>query len=201
MGLIAGSIYCGLMTGIFEVGVTLAAALIWRRLAADPNRAVAVGIGAGAFEALLLGLAAAAGPLVASAVGQGDQVLQALSGASASTSLFWLVGPVERVIAIAAHTAARVLVLQAVAKRVWLGFWAGFAWLSAVDLIAGVALLTGMTRAGSLWRIELMILPFGLLGIPIIRSALRRWPAPAAEAPVAIADPQTAHEADAARSG
>jgi hypothetical protein len=44
------------------------------------------------------------------------------------------------------------------------------------------------------------VLPFGLLSIPIIRSALRRWPATAAEGPMAIADPQSAHEADAARS-
>ena len=34
------------------------AALIWRCLAANPARAVAVGLGAGAFEAVLLGLGA-----------------------------------------------------------------------------------------------------------------------------------------------
>ena len=176
VGLAAGIIYCGLMTGIFEIGVTLAAALIWRRLAAEPNRAVAVGLGAGAFEALLLGLTAAAGCLMAVAAGQGDAVLQALAGPSAHTPLFWLVGPIERVIAMAAHTAARVLVLQAVACRTWFGFWAGFAWLSLVDLLAGVALLTGMTTWGSLWWTELMILPFGILAIPLIRYACPRWP-------------------------
>lgn len=35
------------MMGIFEIGVTLAAALVWRRLAANPTWAVAVGLGAG----------------------------------------------------------------------------------------------------------------------------------------------------------
>jgi uncharacterized membrane protein YhfC len=183
IGLAAGIIYCGLMTGIFEIGVTLAAALIWRRLAAEPNRAVAVGLGAGAFEALLVGLAASAGCLIAVAVGKGDQVLQALAGPSVSTPLLWLVGPAERVIAIAAHTAARVLVLQAVAGRTWLGFWVGFTWLSIVDLLAGLALLTGMTKSSSLWWIELMILPFGILGIPLIRYALARWPRPAPALP------------------
>jgi uncharacterized membrane protein YhfC len=176
LGLAAGIIYCGLMTGIFEIGATLAAALIWRRLAVEPNRAVAVGLGAGAFEALLVGLTAFAGCLIAVAVGQGDRVLQALAGPSASTPLLWLVGPVERVIAIAAHTAARVLVLQAVAHRRWLGFWGGFAWLSMVDLLAGVALLTGMTKSSSLWWTELMILPFGILAMPLIRYACARWP-------------------------
>src|ERR1044071_2389733 len=48
-GLAAGILYCGLMTGVFEIGITLAAALAWRRLAAEPSRAVAVGLGAGAF--------------------------------------------------------------------------------------------------------------------------------------------------------
>src|SRR5690242_8354492 len=43
-GLTVGVFYCGVMTGIFEIGITLAAALIWRRLAANPARAVAVGL-------------------------------------------------------------------------------------------------------------------------------------------------------------
>jgi uncharacterized membrane protein YhfC len=181
-GLVAGCLYCGLMTGIFEIGATLAAALIWRPLAAEPKRAVAVGLGAGAFEALLLGLASAVGCLVALAAGQGDQVLESLAGLSATTPLFWLAGPIERVIAIATHTAARVLVLQSVARRGWFGFWAGFTWLSVMDLVAGAALLTGMTKSGSVWWIELMILPLGLLSIPLIQFALPRWPQPVKEA-------------------
>jgi uncharacterized membrane protein YhfC len=171
-----GAAYCGLMTGVFEIGVTLAAALVWRRLAAEPARAVAVGLGAGAFEALLLGLASGVASLVALASGQTEPMLKSLAGIGAHTSLLWLAGPVERVIAILAHTAARVLVLRAVAGRRWLGFWAGFGWLSAVDLLAGVALLTGMTTSGSLWLIELMILPFGVLSIPLTRWAVRHWP-------------------------
>jgi uncharacterized membrane protein YhfC len=171
-----GSVYCGLMTGVFEIGVTLAAALVWRRLAAEPARAVAVGLGAGAFEALLLGLASGAGSLSALASGQTELMLKSLAGISAHTPVMWLAGPAERVIAILAHTASRVLVLRAVAGRRWLGFWAGFGWLSGVDLVAGVALLTGMTTSGSLWLIELMILPFGVLSIPLIRWAVRHWP-------------------------
>jgi uncharacterized membrane protein YhfC len=171
-----GSVYCGLMTGVFEIGVTLAAALVWRRLAAEPARAVAVGLGAGAFEALLLGLASGVASLVALASGQTEPMLKSLVGIGAHTSLLWLAGPVERVISILAHTAARVLVLRAVAGRRWLGFWAGFGWLSAVDLLAGVALLTGMTTSGSLWLIELMILPFGMLSVPLTCWAVRRWP-------------------------
>ncbi len=182
-----GSIYCGLLTGIFEIGVTLAAALIWRRLAAGPNRAVAVGIGAGAFEAFLLGIAAFGGPLVAIATGQGDLALKSINALAAHTPLLWLTGPVERVIAILAHTAARVLVLRSVAHGRWAGFWAGFAWLSAIDLLAGLALLKGMTTSGSVWLIELMILPFGIASVPLIIWSTRRWavvaPAPEPQVP------------------
>lgn len=171
-----GLVYCGLMTGIFEIGVTLAAALIWRRLAADPSRAVAVGLGAGAFEALLVGLAASVGSLVAIATGQTDAMLNDIAGVVAHTPLLWLAGPVERVIAILAHTAARVLVLRAVAGRRWLGFWAGFGWLCGLDLVGGAGLLTGMVTSGSAWLLELMILPFGMLSVPLILWAVRRWP-------------------------
>jgi uncharacterized membrane protein YhfC len=177
-----GSTYLGFMTGIFEIGVTLAAALIWRRLAAEPARAVAVGLGAGAFEALLLGLAAFAGSLVALASGQTELALNSLAAITAHTPLLWLTGPAERAIAILAHTASRVLVLRAVAGRRWLGFWAGFGWLSALDLLAGLALLTGMTTSGSLWLIELMILPVGVLSIPLTAWAVRRWPIHGADA-------------------
>jgi hypothetical protein len=36
-GFVAGIVYCGLMTGIFEIGVTLGAALIWRRWRQSPS--------------------------------------------------------------------------------------------------------------------------------------------------------------------
>ena len=55
---VLASSYIGLLTGVFEIGVTLACALLWKRMAADPDRAVAIGIGAGAFEAFVLGCGA-----------------------------------------------------------------------------------------------------------------------------------------------
>ena len=53
-----GSVYIGILTGVFEIGVTLIAALIWRGIARSSARGVAVGVGAGAFEAALFGIAA-----------------------------------------------------------------------------------------------------------------------------------------------
>jgi len=174
--LCVGSIYCGLMTGVFEIGVTLAAALVWPRLAATPGRALAVGLGSGAFEALLLGLGAAVSVWIAKSTGHTDALLNSFTSV-AHTPLLWLASPVERIVAILAHTAARVLVFRAVAARRWRDFWAGFGWLGGLDLVAGIGLLTGMVKLGLIWSLELMLLPFGLLSLPLVFWAVRHWPA------------------------
>ena len=95
--LIVGSIYVGLLTGVFEIGITLVAALIWKQMARDAARGVAVGVGAGAFEALLLGIAAVAAALTALSNPSSD-VAAAMGGAASMASmtpLFWMVGTVE----------------------------------------------------------------------------------------------------------
>ena len=174
--LIAGSVYIGLLTGIFEIGVTLATALIWRKLAADAPRAIAVGVGAGAFEALLLGLLS----LVAAVVvvsGAGPDVLLAQSTqATLSTPLDWLVGPVERMLAILCHTSSRALVPLTVATRRWRYFGWGFLLLTLIDSIAGLFLLGGKVLTISTWWIELSIVPVAVASVPIIRWCVRRWP-------------------------
>ena len=57
----AAGLYVGAVSSAFEMGVTWTAARLWPRLGRDAGRAIAIGLGAGAFEALLLGLAALAG--------------------------------------------------------------------------------------------------------------------------------------------
>jgi uncharacterized membrane protein YhfC len=177
--LVVGSIYTGLMTGVFEIGITLGAVLLWRRLAAEPKRAVALGIGAGSFEALLLGVLALAYTIAALAGKPNNTFMQALGASGISTTLFWLVGPVERVITIACHIASRTLVLHAVAGRSWWGFWAGFALLSGVDTVAGFVHLSGFLQFRSVWWAELAILPFAIASLPLARWAVSHWPAEA----------------------
>ena len=97
-----GMIYGGGLTGITEVLFTYLAALRWRQMSATADRAVAVGVGVGAFEAALLAIAATAGTIVA--------------GLGVPTWSVALAPAMERVIAILCHTASRVLVLLAVAR-------------------------------------------------------------------------------------
>ncbi len=113
-----GSIYIGLLTGVFEVGVTWVAATLWRRMASSAPRAVAVGVGAGAFEAVLLGAGALAAAVTA-LLNPSSEAAMAMAGAAATanvTRMVWLVGSVERIIAILCHTSSRTLVLFGVAR-------------------------------------------------------------------------------------
>ena len=175
--LVLGSVYIGLLTGVFEIGVTLAAARKWQSLTRDSNRAIAVGIGAGGFEAILVGAAALIGGLVAmSNLPGSEEARTALAASVAATPVVWLVGPVERTIAILCHTSSRTLVLLSVAKRRWAFFWYGFLLLTALDGIAGFAHISGKLGQISTWWIELAIAPFAVASVPIILWCVRHWP-------------------------
>lgn len=176
-----GSIYIGLLTGVFEIGITLIAGLIWRGMARDPARGVAVGVGAGAFEALLIGLAVLAGALAALlTTGQiREQVVAAIAGPADMTPLFWLAGPVERVIAIACHVASRALVLVGIARRKRvLPFLVAFLLMSAIDAVAGYVHLSGVLGSASPWWIELALAPAAVVSVPFLIWSIRHWPSP-----------------------
>jgi uncharacterized membrane protein YhfC len=200
--LTTGTIYGGVMTGITEILFVLIAALIWRRMAATADRGVAIGVGAGAFEAALLGLAGAvmviAGSLreatpagtyavevtTTEAVGEWhlhihDGPAQPNAPREDASSAFWtkaLVGPIERVLTILCHIGSRVLVLLAVARRRWDLFWYGFALLSGVDALATFFWITGKVGTMSPWLMEALLAPFGLVSIPITIWCVRHWP-------------------------
>ena len=184
--LAAGSAYIGALTGIFEIGVTLACAMIWRHMALRGDRAVAVGVGAGACEALLLGAAALTQAFVmVSGMPQADLLLVNSVYLASSTSLSWLVSPVERIIAILCHTSSRTLVLLCVAKRQWSLFWYGFALISAIDALAGFLHLGGYLGSTSLWWVEWLLAPFAIASFPIVKWCLRRWPSTNLDRPTA----------------
>ncbi len=184
--LVLGGIYIGLLTGVFEIGITLVAAMIWKNMCRDAARGVAVGVGAGAFEAILLGVAATLAVIVALAVGgeARQELTQVMTQSAKTTSLIWLVGPVERVIAILCHISSRALVLLGVARGRWRWpfFW-GFIILTAVDAVAGYAHLAGMLGNVSMWWIELAFAPAALVSVPVIVWCVRSWPAPTTATP------------------
>lgn len=174
--LIAGSLYIGGLTGAFEIGITLAAALIWRSLSRTAARAMAVGVGAGAIEAILLGAGATAGTLALMLNIPGMEDLRQGMATIGSTPALWLIGPAERAIAILCHTGSRVLVLLAIASGRWSLFWYGFLILTGIDAIAGYVHLGELVGSVNLWWVELALLPFALLSVAAVRRCIRSWP-------------------------
>lgn len=166
----SAALYIGLLTGVFEIGVTLVAGLIWRKLAANAQRAVAVGVGAGAFEALLLGLVGLAEAVLLVSGKTPDALVAQAIGMALVTPLVWLVSPVERLIAILCHTSSRTLVLLTIATGRWRYFWWGFALMTALDGVAAYFLLSGAVTTLSTWWIELTITPAALASVPNIHK-------------------------------
>ena len=159
------------------MGFTIPAGLIWRQLGKDSARAIAVGVGAGAFEAFLLGLISAAGMAAVLMRRAGTEAAgKQISAQQAVTPLFWLVAPVERVIAVLVHASTRALILLGITYRkpmmVFWGFWI----FALLDSIAGAAQLSERLGTFSLWWIELAILPFALVSVPILPLVHRAIP-------------------------
>jgi uncharacterized membrane protein YhfC len=189
----AGSVYVGLQSSICEIGLTLALALCWRRSTRNANDAIAIGLGAGIFEAIVLG---AAGLAAVVAMIAGAQALEtaviANTYIAASTPLLWLAGPVERIIAILCHASSRALIFYGVGARRWRVAAYGFLLFAALDSVAGLVHIGELLGEVSMWWIELSLVPFAALSIPILKWCLSHWP-PAPE--VAVPTPEAPADA------
>jgi uncharacterized membrane protein YhfC len=175
--LLVGSMYIGSLTGIFEIGITLLFALGIKSMYESPGRALGVGLGAGGLEAALIGLSQIGSyAMVMGGLPGNDQVLVALAKASSMTPLFVLVAPVERMIAMLCHISSRMLVLFAVATKRHRFFWYAFFIMTALDAVAGYFHLAELLNRISMWWIELLIVPFGLISILVIQWCITHWP-------------------------
>lgn len=172
-----GSVYIGSLTGVFEIGVTLVFALLIKRLLKNPYIALGIGVGAGVIEATLIGFSQIGNAVYIMYGGPGSaEVIGSLAQTVSMNPVFFLLAPVERAITILCHISSRALTIYAVARRKYLYFWAGFLLLTGLDAIAGYAHLSGWLNTVSTWWIELAILPFALISIPIIQWCIRHWP-------------------------
>lgn len=161
----AGALYVGLLTGVFEVGVTILAAKRWAFLSQNSERAIAVGIGAGAFEAIILGLVVALASLAS-----GQQ-----AAAAGSVSLMVLPA-VERILALLCHASSRAMVFFAVAaQRPRWALW-GFILMTGLDTVAALFLLSKEPALMNPWHPELAFLPFALISIALLVFLSKAWP-------------------------
>ena len=176
--LLLGALYSGLLTGVFEDGTTFAAGRIWRSWAREPNRAAAVGLGAGSWEAFLpAGMMTLATLVALLSPADRPDTLCDLSASRVAATLPWLIMPLERIVATIGHTAARMLALYAVAsgRLRYLGY--AFLLSIAVD---GFADWFSATSGGQLsdWWAMLGYMPPTIISIPLIIWCYRHWPRP-----------------------
>jgi uncharacterized membrane protein YhfC len=173
---IGGGLFLGIQSSLFEMGLTLLAVVIWPRLGRDAARAIGIGVGAGAFEAFLIGFFSLIAILVTLAgVPKTERIREAYDIVAKTTPLFWLVAPVERIIAILCHASSRALVLLGTVKRKPVAVFWGFLIFTLLDSVAGGAHVSGKIDKISLWWVELAILPFALISIPILRWCYAHW--------------------------
>jgi uncharacterized membrane protein YhfC len=174
--LVLGSGYIGLLTGVFEIGITLVFALLIKHMWENAPHALSVGLGAGLVEAMLIGFSSVGNYfMVVAGSAHSDAILNALTQAAAVTPLLWLISPVERCIAILCHTSSRMLVLFCVARHKPRYFWAGFLLMTMLDALAGYFHLAGLLNKVSTWWVELLLVPFAIISILIIKWILKRW--------------------------
>jgi uncharacterized membrane protein YhfC len=164
LGVSLFALYVGALTGIFEVGL-VALLLNYTRLgqAAWP-RAVAFGIGFGAIEALLFGVASLSSMLAAMVISMAQP--PAPEVAARLGAILWVLAPViERLGALFIHTCCNVLIFYAVNTRQARWFWLAFGYKTAVDAAAAVCVhINGIDTLEHIWTIEAILILFGLAG-------------------------------------
>ena len=87
----------------------------------------------------------------------------------------WLIGPVERVIAILCHASSRTLILLGVVHRRRMIIVWGFVLFTLLDGIAGGVHVSGKLGTFSPWWVELALLPFALVSVPILRWCYKKY--------------------------
>jgi len=168
-----GGLAAGLWSAACEMGTTWLAVRCWPSLAQDRRTAVAVGLGAGALEALLLGASAALAAVAALSNLPGTEPVRSTIEETTAVPLFWLVGPLERIQAIVCHVATRTLVLFGVVHDRPRSVWLGFALFAALDSLAAAAKIAGATTGSTIWFVEASFVPITVLSA--IALAKHQW--------------------------
>jgi hypothetical protein len=165
--LVVGAAFGGLTSGGMEVLVTVAAGLCWRHWSASARRAVAIGIGAGTGEAVILG-----------ALGMVTELWSVLRGVPlpGSTLLMALWFPAIRLVSIPGHVAVRAMTLYAIATRRWHWFWVALGFFTINDALFTLIAMTDPGQRTGSGTVLLTQLGFAAASLPLIFHIWQRWP-------------------------
>ena len=153
--------YVGLLTGIFECGIFFAVARLIQRREWSWREVLALGVGFGGMEAVVLGV-----PVTLTTTETWDW---------ATPPLDTLAPAFERLIALVIHMAAVAMILRALIHRKWKWFALSFIYKSAVDSVAGWLLFSGTTMVAFPWRCRLIFVPFAVAGALVLFYLGRSW--------------------------
>ncbi len=160
--LLFGATYIGLLTSLTEVLLVLVAGRRWRQMTYDARRGIGIGLGAGAIEAIGLGVV-------------GPFLLGGMSGSGLSVAI--LLPAIERLLCIPSHAAVRAMTLYAVAATRWRWFWGAFAMFTAIDGAAGFYHLHRRSSIGYLVS-EVCLITSMVISLFLLRYLWKHWPAP-----------------------
>jgi uncharacterized membrane protein YhfC len=167
---VASWLYVGLLTGIFEVGATWAFARLERMRKASADEAMAFGIGFGAFEALLLGVASFV--VLAGALLFWSKLPDAAQRALGGHSTPWMIAipVVERAYTIVAHAISCVLVFQGVQQRRASPIVASFVYKTLIDGLAAWGIMAWGVRTNTthLAWFEVVMAVLIALTVPVV---------------------------------
>ena len=175
-------LYIGLLTGVFECGVALFFIRLVQRLrSASWSEALGYGLGFGGFEAFFLGMYSFVIVLLIIVIPeQLPPELLDLTDTQNASLLAIPLPVVERGIVILLHAFSSVLIIYALQRRIWKWFWLSFLYKTAMDTIVGYIHITyGMQNLtlAETWLVELVLIPFALIGIWGLIIFRGRWPA------------------------
>jgi uncharacterized membrane protein YhfC len=182
-------LYEGSLTGLTEVLLTWLLLQHKRLVRAPWGKVIAFGVGFGAFEALLLGLASLAGMLAGLLTPQSFNA-QTMATLGRSNDLLYGLAPVaERLAVIFVHIFCNVLLFYSVMRGQARWMWASFIYKSLLDTIAASAQAWGVETAGKLWTIEAFMIVFGAVAWWGIRTIGQRYRAETQQILDAAANP------------
>jgi uncharacterized membrane protein YhfC len=143
------------------------------------EEALGYGLGFGGLEAMLLGIYNFV--IVFLIILIPDKLPQELVELADPSKVSLLVIPIptlERAIVILLHAFSSLIIIYAVQKKEWRWFWFSFLYKTAMDTIAGLFQITygleNLSLAG-LWLVELILLPFGMIGLWGLITFRSRW--------------------------
>jgi len=168
-------IYVGLLTGIFECGITYFFIRYSKMRKYDYNQAVSFGIGFGSVEAILLGIVSLYSVTVA--ILRPNLLPPEVLSAMRPQNLLVIPAPIiERFFTILIHIFSSILIFCSIRNKILSLFWLSFVYKTVIDAIAAWAQLSfNINILSHLWIIELIVIIYGIIAFYGIRWIKNRY--------------------------